>query len=118
METDTLEIKSRRTLLAILAGVIAGLFLTIFMKPGFWGILLGVFVSVVLARVASLKGRALVGAITATPIGLFVVIMIYMGSIRLLNLLAVMVLMAGLGALCGLLVGLVLRLIKAKNFIP
>ncbi len=66
-----MEIKSRRFIIAILVGMLVGLAITIYLQPACVGAVISVIVSAYLAKAASPKDGAIVGAITLVPIGTY-----------------------------------------------
>jgi hypothetical protein len=121
-----MEIKSRRFIIAILVGMLVGLAITIYLQPACVGAVISVIVSAYLARAASPKDGAIVGAITLVPIGT------YLGLWAILqvkatqgiglpgavfNFLLTLILASAIGALYGLVIGLLLRIAKERMWI-
>lgn len=126
IESKPMVIKSQRFLLAILVGMLIGVTLTIFLPPACFGMLVGVGVAAYIAKAASPKEGALVGAIVMIPIGIYVILWTnaQTKTIQSMGWLAALpfvflawLLTLGLGALCGLLVGLLLRFTRNKGWI-
>ncbi len=121
-----MEIKSRRFIIAILVGMLGGLAITIYLQPACVGAVIGVIVSAYLAKVASPKDGAIVGAITLVPIGTYLGLWAILqvkaaqgiglpGAI--FNFLLTLILASAIGALYGLVIGLLLRIAKQRQWI-
>jgi hypothetical protein len=122
-----MKIISKRLILATLAGIVAGILVGVFIYPGFWGILVGVVLSVSLANVTSRSEGTLVGAITFLPIGVFLstryslqtgLLDQYSLVWKIVLYLFEIIFFGGLGALMGLLFRWLLKFTRQKNLIP
>jgi hypothetical protein len=122
-----MKIISKRLILATLAGIVAGILVGVFIYPGFWGILVGVVLSVSLANVTSRSEGTLVGAITLLPIGVFLstryslqtgLLDQYSLVWKIVLYLFEIIFFGGLGALMGLLFRWLLKFTRQKNLIP
>lgn len=119
-----MSLKSKPTIFSILAGIIVGLLISIFLKPTCWGPLIGVFVAAYLAKVSSPKEGAIIGAIVSLPIGIYALLQIPSQAIAkttlgLLGNIAGLVLgllfVSGIGALYGLIIGKLFQFTKTKG---
>ena len=119
-------IKSKQFIFSILAGMIVGLLVSIFLKPTCWGAVTGVFVGAYLAKVSSPKEGALVGAIVLVPIAVYGMIQpAFQTNVideigmfaTILVFLLVVVLISGIGALYGLVIGKLFQVTKDKKLI-
>jgi hypothetical protein len=122
-----MKIISKRLILATLAGIVAGILVGVFIYPGFWGILVGVVLSVSLANVTSRSEGTLVGAITLLPIGVFLstryslqtgLLDQYSLVWKIVLYLFEIIFFGGLGALMGLLFRWLLKFTRQNNLIP
>ena len=122
-----MNFKSRRIWLAIFAGMVIAVLVTIFIRPSCLGIIIGVIVSIYLAKAESPKVGALIGAITVLPTGVYITFFVstqtkaihYLGLVKSIPFLLLdMIFLSGIGALYGLVIGLLLRKVKDKNWIP
>ena len=121
-----MNIKSKQFFFSILAGMFVGLLVSIFLKPTCWGAVTGVFVAAYMAKVSSPKEGAIVGAIVLVPIAIYGTIQAAfqtnvvdeMGIFTtILVFLLVVVLISGIGALYGLVIGKLFQLTKNKKLI-
>lgn len=125
-----MNIKSKQSILALLAGMIAGLLFTVFVPPACWGMVLGVFVAAYFARVSSPEDGAVVGAIALIPVGIYlsfqgVIQAKFLENIGMLATLPIffiilviaIVLISVIGALFGLVIGKLFQITKDKNLI-
>ena len=119
-------IKSKQFIFSMLAGMIVGLLVSIFLKPTCWGAATGVFVAAYLAKVSSPKEGALVGAIVLVPIAVYGMIQAAFQTnvideigmfATILVFLLVVVLISGIGALYGLIIGKLFQVTKGKKLI-
>ncbi|MGE5374763.1 MAG: hypothetical protein ACM3XO_06870 [Bacteroidota bacterium] len=122
-----MNLRSKRAILSILLGVIAGLLMAIFLKPVCWGPLVGVLLGAYLAKASSPQEGAIVGAIVAVPIGIYAFLQIpadpssktTFDIIRnVLGLFLGLGLVAAAGALYGSIVGMLFQAIKKKRRSP
>jgi hypothetical protein len=123
----TMNITSKRSIFSILAGMIVSLLVLISLRPTCLGPLLGVFVAAYLAKVSSPKEGAPIGAIIFVPIGLYYALQIKISQelaneplqllTYVLGLLVGFLLICGLGALYGLIVGRLFQFTKNNGLI-
>jgi uncharacterized membrane protein len=122
-----MNLRSKRAVLSILSGMIAGLLMAIFFKPVCWGPLVGVLIGAYLAKVSSPQEGAIVGAIVVVPIGIYAFMQIPADAsskttfdiIRnVLGLFLGLGLVAAAGALYGSIVGMLFQAIKKKSGSP
>ena len=121
-------IKSKRLLLALFAGMVLSLLITILLpKTGCLGFMAGVLVSILLAKTGTPKKDTLLGAMTVIPAGLYIIYYTNLQTMTIQNLgllrslpgiLLTVLLVLGLGALIGLILGFVIRKTNAGNWIP
>jgi hypothetical protein len=121
-----MNIKSKQFLFSILAGMIVGLLVSIFLTPTCWGAVIGVFVAAYMAKVSSPKEGAIVGAIVLVPIAIYGTIQTAFQTnvvdeigifTTILVFLLVVVLISGIDALYGLVIGKLFQLTKDKKLI-
>ena len=121
-----MNIKSKQTIFSILAGMIVGLLVSIFLRPTCWGPLIGVFVAAYLAKVSSPKEGAIIGAIVLVPIGIYALLQIPVEAIagttvgklgNLVGLVLGILLVSCVGALYGLIIGKLFQVTKNKGVI-
>ena len=119
-----MTVRSKRFFLAILVGMIVGLLFTIFVTPTCWGLILGVFATANLANASSPRDGALVGWVVSIPVGIYATILAAIQMRALENLgslvlipffLLAIVLISGLGALYGLIIGKLFQITKGKK---
>ena len=121
-----MKIKSKQTIFSILAGMIVGLLVFIFLRPTCWGPLVGVFVAAYFAKVSSPKEGAIIGAIVLIPIGMYGILQIpadettndtasTIGTI--VGMLLGLGLLSGIGALYGMIIGKLFQMKKDKTII-
>jgi len=116
--------KSKQFFFSILAGIIVGLLVSIFLKPMCWGAIVGVFAAAYLAKVSSPKDGAIVGAIVLVPISIYtfslgiaqssVTEKMGITGIFLVFILGV-ISESGIGALFGLIIGKLFQITKDKR---
>ena len=121
-----MKITSKRSIYSILAGAIVGLLVYTFLRPTCWGPIVGVFVATYLAKVSSAKEGAKIGALVLLPIGFYwylqlPALIIAKDTVgKLANLLGVLVgllLISGVGALYGLVLGKLFQITKDKGIL-
>jgi len=119
-------LKSKQTIFSILAGIIVGLLVSIFLKPTCWGPAVGVFFAAYLAKVSSPKEGAIIGTIVLLPIGIYAFLQIPAEAIakttigifgNIIGLIAGLLLAAGIGALYGLIIGKLFQITKEKKIL-
>jgi len=106
---DKVSLKSKQTIFSILAGIIIGVLICIFLTPTFWGPLVGVFVAAYFAKAASPKEGAIIGAIVVVLVGRIYTFLQFhtfaKTPISIAGAVVGLLLIAGVGALNGLIVG-------------
>ncbi len=121
-----MKIKSKKFILSTLAGMIIGLLVSIFLRPTCWGPIVGVFIAAYLNKVSSPKEGAIVGAIVLTPIGIYATFQALIQTdvqddtgilATILIFILANVLVPGIGALYGLIIGKLFQLTKDKKLI-
>jgi len=121
-----MNIKSKRFIFSILTGMIIGLLISILVRPICVAPIIGVFVAASLANASSPKEGAIIGAIVLVPIEIYVALQVTSQGIpddpvgKLGNLLGIflsLVLLSGIGALYGSILGKLFQLIKDKMLI-
>ena len=121
-----MKIKSIKFLVSLLVGMLVGLSITVFVKPTCLGPFIGVVLSAYMAKVASPRDGAIVGAIVLIPIGIygFLLTALQLRSLEVLGILGIIpvlfigvLLISGLGALFGLVVGKLFQITKEKSLI-
>jgi peptidoglycan/LPS O-acetylase OafA/YrhL len=121
-----MKLKSKRTFLALLVGVIIGVLITFFITPRSLGTIIGVAIGAYLAKVKSPKQGAIFGAIILIPIGIFLCIIANMQTKTIESLgwlktipylLLVVAILSGIGALYGLLIGKIFQVINRGKLI-
>src|SRR5215207_3290414 len=106
--------------------MIVGLLVSVFLRPTCWGPLVGVFVAAYFAKVSSPKEGAIIGAIVLIPIGMYGVLQFpadettndtasTIGTI--VGMLLGLVLLSGIGALYGMIIGKLFQMKKDKTII-
>ena len=113
-------LKSKRTIFSILAGIIVGVLICIFLTPTFWASLVGVFVAAYFAKVASPKEGAIIGAIVVVLIGRIYTFLEFHAfaktPISIAGAVVGLLLIAGAGALNGLIIGKLFQITKETPF--
>ena len=119
-------LKSKQTIFSIFAGIIVGLLISIFFKPTCLGPLVGVFVGAYLAKVSSPKEGAIIGAIVLLPIGIYTYLQIPSEAIakttvgilgNIVGLVLGLLLVSGIGALYGLIIGKLFQITKKEKIL-
>ena len=112
----------RRYTLSILAGVLISVLISFFLKTICWEPFISVFVAVYLAKVATPKEGALIGAIVFLPVGIVFALLqpadlaagIAETFANFLVLFLTILIVSGVGAVYGLILGTLLKFTK-KN---
>jgi hypothetical protein len=121
-----MKLKSKQTILSLLAGIIVALLIAIFLRPACWGPLVGIIVSAYLAKVSSPREGAIVGAIIAIAIDIYAVLQFPVQAIAKTNigllgnfvgLVLSLLLASGVGALYGLIIGKLFQFMKNNKII-
>lgn len=121
-----MNLKSKQIIFSILAGMIVGLLVSVFLKPTCWGPLVGVFVAAYSAKVSSPKEGAIIGAIVLIPIGIYTFLQLpaelwakntsgILGNI--VGLVLGLLLVSGIGALYGSIIGKLFQITKDKKIL-
>jgi hypothetical protein len=121
-----MSLTSKRSIFSILTGIIVGALVSTFIRPTCWGPLIAVLAATYVANVSTPKEGARIGAIVLLPIGVYWYLQ--MPSLftatnstgmlgNLLGLVLGLLLISGVGALYGLILGKLLQLRKNKGII-
>lgn len=121
-----MNIKTKKSIFSILAGVIVGLLVYTFLRPTCWRPIVGVFLAAYFAKVSAPKEGAVIGALVLAPMGVYAFLQSLTQAtandnrgilVIVFALLLILVFASGLGALYGLLIGKLFQLTRNKGIL-
>ena len=120
-----MKVKSKQFVVAILVGAIIGALISVFTNSGGWATIISVTLAAYLAKVSSPKEGAIVGSITIIPIGIYAIALanIQTKALETRGILATIpflllgfLIIIGIGALFGLIIGKIFQLTKSRKW--